>query len=174
MSEPPAQLPAAGQRRKDRPRPDPRNLPAAGAPSRRNLNTIDEKGMAAGNVPTHYTFVDGAVQERPGGRRPPTRGLPATSTKVGECLGRALSETSNEKSVAQHFTLVDGGIPTTKPKGGRRTQFAESPRARDRSEEEKDHRPGRARGDFAVTTSVGRVLRQEPPSATEQVVLKVR
>ena len=115
-----------------------------------------------------------ALQERPGGRRPPTRGLPATSTKVGECLGRALSETSNEKSVAQHFTLVDGGIPTTKPKGGRRTQFAESPRARDRSEEEKDHRPGRARGDFAVTTSVGRVLRQEPPSATEQVVLKVR
>ena len=73
--------------RNDAPRLDAASLPAAGASARHNLNTQDEQRLKEGSAPTHYTFVDGAVHERPGGRRPAPRGV--NETRVHECLGHA-------------------------------------------------------------------------------------
>ena len=73
--------------RHDAPRVDAASLPAAGASARHNLNTQDEQRLKEGSAPTHYTFVDGAVHERPGGRRPAPRGV--NETRVHECLGHA-------------------------------------------------------------------------------------
>jgi hypothetical protein len=71
----------------DRPRKDVASLPAAGVSARHNLSTQDERRLKEGNAPTHYTFVDGAVHERPGGRRRAPHGI--SETRVHECLGRA-------------------------------------------------------------------------------------
>ena len=154
--------------RRKQERPDVAKLPAAGFPTRRNLNTQDVQKLQAGAVPTHHTFVDGAVQERPGGRRPPTRGTPAVTTNVHKCLGRALTETSDERSVAQHFTVVNGDIPMAKPKGGRRHDGF--PDAIDPGT------PRQGKAHVAMQTSVGRVLRQEqePGASVGQRVLVIR
>ena len=71
----------------DRPRKDVASLPAAGVSARHNLSTQDERRLKVGNAPTHYTFGDGAVHERPGGRRRAPHGI--SETRVHECLGRA-------------------------------------------------------------------------------------
>ena len=216
------------RRRQDAPRVDAASLPAAGTSSaRRILNTEDERRLKDGSAPTHYTFVDGAIHERLGGRRPPPRGAQAVTTRVHECLGRpnvetsnersvdrgggrrapplgsqavttrvhecigrpnvrsgnersvdpgggrrapphgalttrvheclgrSLDEPSNERSVAQHFTIVDGDIPTARARGGRR------PLQGPVSVAEHDN-PRQGRAHVAMTTSVGRVMRQEP------------
>mmetsp|Transcript_18136 Transcript_18136/g.36935 ORF Transcript_18136/g.36935 Transcript_18136/m.36935 type:complete len:250 (+) Transcript_18136:2-751(+) len=88
--------------RHDAPPVDPASLPAAGASSRRSLSTAEERRLKEAGAPTHYTFVDGAVLERPGGRRPPPRGTQAVTTRVNECLGNAIAETSTFVGAAVH------------------------------------------------------------------------
>ena len=70
--------------RHDAPRLDAASLPAAGASARHDLNTRDERRLKEGKASMHYTFVDGAVFERPGGRRPAPDG--SNETMVHECL----------------------------------------------------------------------------------------
>lgn len=155
-------------------RPDASSLPPAGAPSRRNLDTQVEERQRKGEVATHFTFVDGAPQSRPGGRRPAakiSKDNPSLTTHVHECLNGALQEQSTERSVAQHFTINSAGARCERPKGGRRSY--DSPR-RGEPPEEQDYRPGRKA--VSMETSVGRVLRGEdrPGAPLEQQMLVVR
>ena len=106
----------------DRPRVDAASLPAAGVSARHNLSTQDEQRLKEGKVPLHYTFVDGAVHERPGGRRRAPHGV--NETRVHECLGRADLDVGTKRSEGRREPERSAGRRAP-PQGANATQVHE-------------------------------------------------
>ena len=106
----------------DRPRVDVASLPAAGVSARHNLSTQDEQRLKEGKVLLHYTFVDGAVHERPGGRRRAPHGV--NETRVHECLGRADVDVGTKRSEGRHEPERSAGRRAP-PQGANATQVHE-------------------------------------------------